>query len=116
MTKTAQEIKAMFPQFASMTDALVNLHINSAEQIVCSVVFGNKYDIAICYLTAHFLTLINSAGKGDVSKVKVDAMEREYKSGKDMGEGGFGSTNYGQQYLSIKKSLTNKARRPIIGC
>lgn len=116
MTKTAQEIKDMFPQFDSMTDSLINLHINSAEQIVCSAVFGNKYDIAICYLTAHYLTLINSDGKGDATKVKVDVMEREYKKGESGGEGGFGSTNYGQQYLAIKNSLTNKARRPIIGC
>ena len=115
MSVTATTIKAMFPQFASLDDSLITIHINTAKSIICETVYGNKYDSAVSYLTAHFLTLNSSGGKGDKTKVKTDVMEEEYKKGGSGGGEGFGATNYGQQYLAIKNSLVNKSRRPIFG-
>lgn len=114
MSVTATTIKAKFPQFVSLDDSLITLHINTAKELICKSIYTNKYDSAVCYLTAHFLTLIGSSGKGEATKVKTDVMEREYKKGGNGGEG-FGSTNYGQQFLAIKNSLLIKVRRPIYG-
>lgn len=118
MSVTATTIKAMFPQFVLLDNSYILLYINTAEQIICSAVFGNKYDIALSFLTAHFLLLsINQGNSGELKKVKVDTLEREYEVSKNSNRNGngFGSTSYGQQYLAIKKSLINKVRRPIYG-
>ena len=115
MSVTATTIKAMFPQFSSLGDSLITIYINTSKTFICESVYNNKYDSAVSFLTAHFLTLSSSNGKGDATKVKTDVMEREYKKGGN-GEDGFGSTNYGQQFLAIKNGLINKARRPIYGC
>ena len=114
MSVTATTIKAMFTQFDSLEDSLITIYINTAKTMICESVYTNKYDSAVSFLTAHFLTLESSGGKGDKTKVKTDVMEEEYRKGGNGGEG-FGSTSYGQQYLAIKDSLINKARRPIYG-
>jgi len=114
MSVTATTIKAMFPQFSSLEDSLITIHITTAKSLICESKYGSKYDSAVSYLTAHFLTLNTSSGKGDATKIKTDVMEREYRKSGSGGEG-FGSTNYGQQYLAIKNSLINKAGRPIFG-
>jgi hypothetical protein len=117
MTVTATSIKEMFPEFAGKSDSFVNIFIDAAKELICESMYGNRYCLALSYLTAHLMKVSSDSGKGDVSKEKVGDLAREYKtsSGSNCNSCGYGSTSYGQQFLAIRGSLINKKLRPICG-
>ena len=56
MAVTESSFKASFPEFADTATAIVNRCIAVAELHAKESVFGDAYDDAIGYLTAHFIT------------------------------------------------------------
>lgn len=112
MTVTATSIKDMFPEFSTKTDSFIDIYIDNSKLMICSDFFGNRYDMALSYLTAHYLKTSLDNGKEVVSE-KVDALSRNYKS--SSGENGYLSTTYGREFLNIKSSISKHRMRPIVG-
>lgn len=75
--------RAAFPEFDTADDALVNAHLDMAEGRVDSEVFGDNYDAAHGYMTAHLLAI---SPYGNTAKLVA----------KD------GTTTYGKNYEGLK--------------
>ena len=106
--------RVIAPEFANLTDEQVKTMIALAEGFVSKKTFGRKYDLAVAYLTAHFIALGNlytqSAGSstdGSVAGVKRERegdLEREYAipDASDYMSLLY-KTYYGRMYLQIMK-------------
>lgn len=111
---TPTSIKALFPEFGSLNDAYIQLHINSAALYVNHSVLLSVKDHAQSYLTAHFLKISqdSKAGSSNIKKEKVGDLTREYQSLSVNSGQGINSTVYGQEYL--RSINTTSANGPII--
>lgn len=111
------EILAVFrviaPEFANLTDAQVKTMIALAEGFVSKKTFGKKYDLAVAYLTAHFIALGNvytvsgsstDSSVAGVKREKEGDLEREYAipDASDYMSLLY-KTYYGRMYLQIMK-------------
>jgi len=114
MTVTPASIKEMFPEFSGKTDDFVTIFINSAKVLICEDMYGNRYDLALSYLTAHLMKISTNEGF-EISSTKVGDLERTYNSQRNVISTGYETTTYGKQFLLIKESIINNKLRPIYG-
>ena len=113
MTVTATSLKTMFPEFSGKSDSFVNIYLDNAKLSVCSTMFGNKYDLALSYLTAHLMKITDENGR-EVVSMKVGDLSKTFNNSSYM-SGAYETTSYGKQFLAIRKSLVGKRFRPIYG-
>lgn len=106
--------KVRFPEFASESDPRIQLFIDDSVIILNSVYWGEKYDLGLSYLTAHYLTLANrseagsiSSGGGAVASRNVDGVAVTYTTAQPANESDayYLTTTYGQRYLALRKTL-----------
>lgn len=114
MTVSAITIKEMFPEFANKSDSFVDIFINNSKTMICQSMYGNRYDLALSYLTAHFMKISSDLGRGEVTSEKVGDLSRSY-AGNTSFDNGYSTTPYGRQFIAIRRSLINKRMRPIYG-
>jgi len=110
---TAASFKIRFPEFTSVSDARIELFIDDSVLILNETNWGEKYDLGLYYLTAHYLTLGekssagNSGSNSQIASKAVDGTSVSYNNptltGSD--DSYFSSTSYGQRYLELRKSL-----------
>ena len=113
MSITAAEFKIRFPEFVSETDERIELFIADSELILNESYWGIKYDIGLCYLTAHYLVLAKKSeagsitAKGAVTSRTVDGSSVSYNQvmPTDVNESYYAYTTYGQRYLALRKTL-----------
>lgn len=101
------------PEFASKTDAEIDLFANEALcEVNCNKSrWGCRYDRAWALITAHMMKLSeiskngSSGGGGPLKKVKVGQLEREYDtaSSTEAKNGSYNLTNYGLEYIRLRK-------------
>lgn len=109
---TASSIKAIFPEFDSLTDATIDVYIAQAQRCVSETAWGSRYDDGVTYLTAHLLAMFaldstTSGASGAVKRKKagVNDLEVEYAVS-DSGESdSLMSTKYGRHYVSLRKKI-----------
>lgn len=113
------------PEFADTDkypNSTLDLFAAEAECEVSATAWGCKYDRAVALITAHLISMSKksseggSSGAGQVKKVKVGQLEREY----DVGSGSdstnaYNLTTYGKEFLRLRKQIL---RGPIFvsGC
>lgn len=105
--------KVRFPEFASVDDARIQLFIDDSVIILNPTYWGNRYDIGICYYTAHLLAvgIKSEAGSsnstGAISSKSVDGVSISYamSAPKNDADSFLNSTQYGQRYLTLRKTL-----------
>ena len=56
MAVTESSFKADFPEFADTATAIITRCISVSELLVSSAAFGDAYDDAVGYMTAHLVT------------------------------------------------------------
>jgi len=109
--------KARFPEFATIDNARIQVFIDDALLVLNEVTWGSIYSLAVCYLSAHYLALgeessSNGGGTvGNVSSKGVDGVTISYNSVNlsNVDQAYFLSTQYGQKFYSLIKSLGTMA-------
>lgn len=111
MTVDVASFRTKFPQFASTTvypNDLVDDRIQEATSQVSEDWFGDDYDLAIYYLSAHLL-VYNSGGSGvsgaPVSSVTAGSASVTYAvSAPSSGGSEFDATSFGRRYKYLERS------------
>ena len=106
MAITPASFKARFPEFASVSDARVQVFIDDAELELNETCWGDLYNKGLSYLTAHFLSLGEGSSNGDANPQNVLTSRSvgdvsvgfQAASTLSTDEAYFGSTVYGQEY------------------
>jgi hypothetical protein len=110
---TAATIKARFPEFASVDDAVIDEAIGEAGLWVDTSWPEAVYTIAKNYVVAHLLTVQGQgtsaqaqvASVGDFTRIKSGDLEVSRSGAASAATGGaaavFGGTTYGVQYLQL---------------
>ena len=105
--------KVRFPEFVSVVDARIQVFIDDAVIILNEVYWGLKYDLGICYLAAHYLSLANKTEAGSttsnnaISGRAVDGVSVSFSTPtpENQGDAYYSATSYGQRYLAMRKTL-----------
>jgi hypothetical protein len=104
-------IKEMFTEFASKSDAYVQLYIDQAILSVNANIWGVKSELGIAYLTAHLMTMVERGGAGkagNMTSEKVGDLQRSYGPAMvslTVMTTEFHMTNYGAEFVRLRKSL-----------
>ena len=113
---TVADFRTRFPEFSNVTtytDATIQLSIDDASLEVSSV-YGDLENVALSYLSAHFLTLSTEATSGDfgskggLASESVDGVSTSYSNATidSQSDQFLLSTIYGQRFLRYKKRLS----------
>jgi hypothetical protein len=104
--------KVVAPEFASMSDEDLDLFAAEAECEVAQSKWGCRYDRAIALITAHLIAMSQrasgmggNAATGELKKVKVGDLEREFQSSSSDSSDSYGLTTYGKEFLRIRKQI-----------
>ena len=113
---TAADLKARFPEFAAVSDTLINLILEEASAQVGETWLERDRKPAPLYLAAHLLTMEGEPGRsasgqgsattGPVRRRKVGDVETEFAGfGRADANGrtdaGYEMTAYGRQFLRL---------------
>jgi hypothetical protein len=109
MAITPTTFKTRFPEFASLTDARIQIFIDDAELELDEDRWGDLYDKGLSYLTAHLLYVgeQTSAGQGEgggpLSTKAVGDVSLSFGSylTADNKATAFNATSYGQEYYRL---------------
>lgn len=107
--------KVVAPEFSDVNtypNSTLDLFAAEAECEVSATAWGCRYDRAVALITAHLISMSKksseggSGGTGQIKKVKVGQLEREY----DVGSGSDSSnsynlTVYGKEFLRLRKQI-----------
>ena len=93
---TLTDFKALFPEVTGYTDAYMQLYLDLATKQVNPDRFGNVTDNAIGFLTAHYITVDDTAL---ATSQTVGGMSVQYSNGEDMSH--YNMTMYGRQYYRM---------------
>ena len=83
---TPTTFKIRFPEFETTTDIRIQLFLDDSATQISESKFGISYDLAISYLTAHYLSLSiktdagSSGSIGDVASKSVEGVSVSYNS------------------------------------
>ena len=97
--------KARYPQFVD--DVAITVALSDAEVLLQSYqIKPSQYDLAMAYMTAHLLTVDNTAEditEPQVKRTKADTVEVEFfeQGGKDSVNDWLNSTKYGKLLLAL---------------
>ena len=113
MAITSASFKIRFPEFAAETDDRINMFIADAVAILNEVFWGDKYDLGLYYLTAHYLAFANKSAAGNTGAINaksgqtVDGSSATYETMTPLTETSayYASTSYGQRYVSMRRNL-----------
>lgn len=106
--------RVIAPEFSQMTDAQVKAIITLYQGFVSKKTFGEKYNLAVAYITAHMIALnklytttegaSTSSSIADIKREKEGDLEREYAvPNTDDFNSLLQKTYYGMMYLQILK-------------
>jgi len=108
------EFKARFPEFSTIDDTRIQIFIDDSTLVLNETTWGSIYSLAVCYLTAHYLSLSeqssNGSGGGSVGNVASQAVDGTSISFNNptmdsASMAFYNSTSYGQRFYSLIRSL-----------
>lgn len=115
---TAEEVKARFPEFAPVSDTLINLLLAEAIPQVGETWVERDRKPATLYLVAHMLAMEGEPGRtttgtgigvsGPMRRRKVGDVETEFAAFGANSRGGtsatgYDATTYGQRFLELMR-------------
>ncbi len=105
-TVTASDIKAFAKEFEGENDTRIELFVEYATAFVNENKWGRKYKLALILIACHLLTLGDREGNGGpVTAESVGELSRSYGQTTGSEDPELASTSYGQQFLSLRKTL-----------
>lgn len=114
--KAFEIIRATMPEFADVDDENVLVYIGLAEPLISKSKYGNVYESALAYLTAHKMkmfglgkrigigTIGDTIGISSVTEGETSVSFSNNQSGNTSPDAEYGLTVYGMQYLRLRKS------------
>lgn len=108
---TPADIKARFPEFAEIDNARIAVFISDAMLYIDVVKFGSFYNLALSYLTAHYLALSertasgDSGGAGTASSESVGDTSVSYTTPNLDRDFYYKTTSYGIRFLEIRSMV-----------
>ena len=107
-TPTASDLKARYPEFDSVSDALVDFAISDAGRFVDTGWFEGDYQRAIMALAAHFLVQDGALGgrtdvSGNITSDKLGDASISYGAAVGAGSSEYGTTSYGRAFLRLQR-------------
>jgi hypothetical protein len=99
---TVGAFKAQFPEYAGLTDAVVNAAISEAARRVDDSWTSGDFPLAIVYLAAHFLaSYADAVGGGAIQSESFGPISVSYAN--TSSTDGLAGTSYGLRYLDLLK-------------
>lgn len=111
-TQTIKIIELVAPDVADdHLDSELDTAIELATARVSSGVWGDRYRQGVAYLAAHVLTIAarEGSGVGPITSEKAGKVSRSYGFSAQADSGGYGSTEYGKQFLQLRSELPDVA-------
>lgn len=116
MEANAATIKALFPEFSSVSDLRIEKFVEVAKLSVNEKSWKESYGVGVSYLTAHLLKRAGSGGgvqggssnAGVIASEKVGELQRTYAQPNVSGSGNdaiLATTSYGVEYLRLRRQL-----------
>lgn len=110
---TPASFKIRFTEYSTTADERIQLFIDDSILILNEAFWGEKYDLGLAYLTAHFLTIADKSAAGNIGSVgqvqskAVDGTSVSFNSGisNSQQDAFYASTSYGQRYLTLRRTL-----------
>lgn len=126
---TPADIKADFPVFSSVDDAVIQRRIDRTPMFVDESWLESDYNWAKSLLTAHFLTEdgfgtgtdaeLSAQGLSNVSRLKSGTLDVTFKSAADSGDSDvpepWGSTSYGRRFWALMRKNKGGPRIAVGG-
>jgi len=111
MATSLSQFSARFPEFSAVDDSVINLALSDAADLMDTIKWGTRYDTGQAFLAAHYVALSSTDSSsggvsvGPVSQAATGPLSVSYAvtAAKDMSDAMYGSTRYGQRYLSLRK-------------
>ena len=111
MSTSLSQFRVRFPEFSAIDDSVVNFALNDAAALMDITKWGTRYDTGQAFLAAHYVALSSTdsgsggVSVGPVSQATTGSLSVSYAvtAAKDMSDAMYGSTVYGQRYLSLRK-------------
>lgn len=101
------KVRMMGTHLKKLTDDQIEMYLEDAEDEVAEHIPEASIPRALRYLVCHFATLnIRRA-----NEEKISDMQRKFSSTKSLKDGGFDSTEYGQEYMRLAEK--HKPKMPI---
>lgn len=112
MAISATDIQSMFSEFASTDSSLITTYLNFAATRISDSYFGNLYDQAHAYLTAHMLKIESSGtvSSSSITSKKVGDIQTNYAN--PSSSASLGETIYGKMFEQIREGA--KGRGPTV--
>ena len=102
---TAAQVKAFAAEFATVSDAKVDLYISYAGLFLAENKWKNRYTFGVILMACHLLSLSGRTGAaGALSSERVGDLSVSYSS--SAGDDELRTTSYGEQYISLRKTIT----------
>lgn len=117
MASSIDTLEFVAPEFSGLSDSTKETALEMAAQRLDPPTWGRLYEQAAAYLAAHLLKLRDRSqqlsqtggGTGGIRSIKTGDLSVSFQgSGSNastMTEEALGSTEYGQQYLSLRDRL-----------
>ncbi len=110
VTITWADVTARAPELSAVATATQNAILaDLAVLLPNTAIWGDKYNLACCYLAAHKGTLALAGGQGPAGPLtseKIGPTAYSYAAPKQSGSGLYSSTSYGQQYEALLRGLS----------
>lgn len=104
--------KVVAPEFKDRTEAEIQCFADEAVLELSEQVWGKRHPRAWALITAHLMAIADrssaggNAGTGQLKKVKVGQLEREFDVGSgDDSANAYNLTIYGKEYLRLRKQV-----------
>ncbi len=118
MTVTASLFKTRFPEFDDLEESRIEIFIGDAEDELEESAWGDRYDLAVYYLTAHLLALGqetlagNPMGLSKITSASADGLSTGFGSYTftSATDAYWSSTSYGREFLRLKRITFTAAR------
>jgi len=102
--KFRNKVRIMGNHLKKLTDEQIDMYLEDSEEELEIYIPVSSQERALRNLVCHFATL----NKRRVTEEKISDMQKKYGNSKSLKDGGFDSTEYGQEYLRISDKYKPK--------
>lgn len=101
------KVRMMGNHLKKLTDGQIDMYLEDAEEELENYIPASSQERSLRNLVCHFATL----NIRRVTEEKISDMQKKYGNSKSLKDGGFDSSEYGQEYLRIINKY--KPKMPI---
>ena len=115
-TITYTDLQDLSCEFKSLSGPLITRFIGQAERRIDESFFGDLYDDAVMYLTAHLLSVVSggsAAIAGPITSKTAGSLSIGYGSS-TLSDSKYGSTSWGREFQALMDTQAYKSSMRVI--